>query len=163
MKQLLLTFFLLSFLGCATTSRPTGMLGLSDNRRVVIVGEHVDPNIALFYQKKYDAMVWFTPSEGLIVNSASKIVHSFSQSYAMKTLIAELKSINYTVGRWEFIVPKTAEGYFEGVLSHMPKKSLSHARGTVILIDSKGNKAMEEQVMRVTDGNFFVSYEFQKY
>ena len=81
----------------------------------------------------------------------------------MKSLINELKSINYTVGRWEIIVPKIAEGYFLGTLKNMNKSVIAKARGTVVLIDSSGNKDMEQQVERVSDGNFFVSYEFQKY
>ena len=44
----------------------------------------------------------------------------------------------------------------------MQSHSLSKARGTVVLIDSKYNKDIEAELKRVTDNSFFVSYEFQK-
>ena len=94
---------------------------------------------------------------------AQIILKGFSPSQAMRSLINELKSINYTLGRWEIIVPKIGEGYFLATLQDMEDASLAHARGNIVLIDSKGNKDLEAQVARVTSGNFFVTYEFQKY
>ena len=58
-------------------------------------------------------------------------------------MINELKSINYTLGRWEIIVPKIGEGYFLATLKDMETGSLAHARGDIVLTDSKGNKEME--------------------
>lgn len=139
-----------------------GSLGYGDARRVVVVGERVAEGIALYYQRKYDAVVWFTPSEGVLADSTSKILKGIGPSYAMRALARELKSINYTVGRWEILIPKIAEGYFLTTLKHMPTNSLSKARGMVVLIDSSGNADMEQEVQRVSDGNIFVSYEFQK-
>ena len=137
-------------------------LGFEDGRRVVIVGDKVSGDVAYYYQRKYDALVWFTPSEGMMVDSAHRMLQSVGPSRSMKVLINELKSINYTIGRWEIIIPKTGEHFFLETLSHMETKSLSKARGMIVLIDSSGNKDMEAQVKRVTDGNFFVTYEFQK-
>ena len=74
-----------------------------------------------------------------------------------------LESIDYSLGSWEIIVPKIGEGYFLATLKDMETGSLAHARGDIVLIDSKGNKDMEAQVARVTDNSFFVTYEFQKY
>lgn len=162
-KYLLVTFLLLSLSACAPKSQVRGMLGFSDNRRIVIVGEHVDKSIAAFYQHKYEAMVWFTPSKGMMGNAAAGFLNGIGPSHPMQVLIAELKSINYTIGRWEIIVPKIAESYFLATLKNMENSSIAKARGMVVLIDSKGNKEIEEQVNRVGNGNFFVVYEFQKY
>jgi len=153
---------LLLLAGC-TPPGVSGNLGYSPERRVVIVGEKVSPDIALYYQRRYDAMVWFTPSHGLVKDSAQVVLKGFGPSKAMRSLINELLSINYTVGEWEIIVPKIAENYFFATLKDMDDGALSHARGDIVLIDSKGNKDMEEQVARVSTNGFFVSYEFQKY
>jgi len=150
--------------GCVTAPpSTTGTLGFEDSRRVVIVGENVNPNFALYYQKKYQALVWFTPFQGKIAKNASNFFQNgFGPSVAMKGLIRELKSINYTVGQWEIIVPGMAEKYFLSALKYMQNHSLSKARGTIVLIDSTYNKDIEAELRRVTDDSFFVSYEFQK-
>jgi len=152
-----------AFSGCITGPGAIGNLGTSNDRRVVIVGEKVSAEIALYYQRRYDAMVWFTPTRGMMDDSSEVVLKGFGPSHAMRTLINELKSINYTVRRWEIIVPKIGEGYFLATLKDMDTGSLAHARGSIVLIDSKGNKDMESQVARVTQGSFFVTYEFQKY
>ena len=149
--------------GCITPPGASGNLGYSQDRRVVIVGEKVSPDIAVYYQRRYDAMVWFTPTQGMVKDSAQVILKGLGPSKAMRSLINELKSINYSLGRWEIIVPGIAEGYFLATLKDMETGSLAQARGNIVLIDSKGNKEMEAQVARVTDNNFFVTYEFQKY
>ena len=150
--------------GCVTPPPNTaGSLGYEDSRRVVIVGENVDPAIAKYYQNKYDALVWFTPFRGKFSNKASNFFQNgFGPSVAMQSLMAELKSINYTVGQWDIIVPGTAENYFLAALEHLEDHGLSKARGIVVLIDSTSNKNIEIQLKRVTDGFFFVSYEFHK-
>jgi len=153
----------LMFGGCVTGPGVSGNLGYSQDRRVVIVGEKVSRDIAVYYQRRYDAMVWFTPTQGMVKDSAEIILKGLGPSKAMRSLINELNSINYTTGRWEIIVPKIAEGYFLATLKDMQSGFLSHARGNVVLIDSKGNKDMEAQVSRVTNDSFFVTYEFQKY
>lgn len=159
-------FFVLSslmFAGCITPPGVTGNLGYSQDRRVVIVGEKVSEDIAVYYQRRYDALVWFTPTQGVIKDSAQVILKGLGPSVAMRSLINELESINYSLGRWEIIVPKIGEGYFLATLKDMDSGSLAQARGDIVLIDSKGNKDMEAQVARVTNNNFFVTYEFQKY
>jgi hypothetical protein len=164
-KESLGNFMMALFLSGCVTAPPstTGSLGFEDSRRVVIVGENVNPHIAGYYQKKYDALVWFTPYQGKFVNKATNFLQNgFGSSVALKSLINELKSINHTVGKWEIIVPGIAENYFLVALKKMEDHSLSKARGIVVLIDSKNNKEMEDQLWRVTDGNFFVSYEFHK-
>jgi hypothetical protein len=154
---------LLTLGGCITGPGATGNLGYSQDRRVVIVGEKVSPDIAEYYQRRYDAKVWYTPTHGMMKDSEQVILKGFGPSVAMRTLINELKSINYSLGRWEIIVPKIGEGYFLATLKDMETGSLAKARGNIVLIDSKGNKDMEAQVGRVSDNNFFVTYEFQKY
>lgn len=149
--------------GCITGPGAGGNLGASNDRRVVIVGEKVSAGIAGYYQRRYDAMVWFTPTRGLIDDSSEVILKGFGPSHAMRSLINELKSINYTVRRWEIIVPQIGEGYFLATLKNMETGSLAHARGNIVLIDSKSNKDIEAQIERVTQKNFFVTYEFQKY
>jgi hypothetical protein len=149
--------------GCTASSGVSGNLGYSQDRRVVIIGEKVSREIAVYYQRRYDAMVWFTPTQGVVKDSAQVILKGLGPSEAMRALINELKSIDYSVGRWEIIVPKIGEGYFLETLKDMDTDSLGHARGNIVLIDSKGNKEMEAQVARVTSNNFFVTYEFQKY
>jgi len=160
-------FFLLAlstmFCGCITGPGANGNLGYSQDRRVVIVGEKVPQDIAVYYQRRYDAMVWFTPTQGIVKDSAQVILKGLGPSQAMRSLINELKSINYTLGRWEIIVPKIGEGYFLATLKDMETGSLAQARGDIVLIDSRGNKEMEAQVSRVTSDSFFVTYEFQKY
>ena len=158
--------FLLSALmlsGCITGPGATGNLGYSQDRRVVIVGEKVSPEIAVYYQRRYDSKVWYTPTQGLMKDSEQVILKGFGPSVAMRTLINEHKSIDYSLGRWEIIVPKIGEGYFLATLKDMDTGALAHARGNIVLIDSKGNKDIEAQVSRVTGDNFFVTYEFQKY
>ena len=151
------------FSGCITSPGASGSLGFSQDRRVVIVGEKVSKDIAVYYQRRYDAMVWFTPTQGIVKDSAGVLLKGLGPSVAMRSLINELESINYTTGRWEIIIPGIAEGYFLKVLKNMDAGSLSHARGNFVCIDSKGNKDIEAQVSRTTDDNFFVTYEFQKY
>lgn len=158
---LIMAFFGLAA-GCASGPVERGHLGYVDGRRVVIVGEKVDPGIAEYYQRAYDAMVWFTPSGGKIADSANRLVEGVGASRGMRMLMAELISINYTIGRWEIIIPKIAEKYFLATLSHMKTGALAKARGMIVLIDSTGNKEMEVQVKRVTGDNFFVTYELQK-
>ena len=154
---------LLSCAACVPTAPMQGQLGYSDYRRVVIVGENVRPEIALYYEKKYTALVWFTPYEGTVANAANNLMESgIGPSRAMRALMNELQSINYTVGRWEIIVPKIAEKYFLNTLKNMGAGAFSKARGAVVLIDSKGFTEVEREVLRVADGNFFVAYEFQK-
>ena len=159
---LILTLILL-VTGCTRVPMTTGSLGYEDSRRVIIVGENADPNIAGYYQKKYDALVWFTPYEGQFVNKANNFLQSgLGPSVAMRSLIKELRSINYSVGQWEIFVPGMAENYFLTTLKNMEDRCLSKARGMIILLDSKGNKDIEDQLKRVTDGNFFVNYELKK-
>jgi hypothetical protein len=154
---------LLMFSGCMTPPGASGNLGYSHERRVVIVGEKVSQDIAVYYQRRYDAKVWYTPTQGMMKDSAQVVLKGLGPSHAMRSLINELESINYSLGRWEIIVPKTGEGYFLATLKNMETGSLAHARGDIVLTDSKGNKDMEAQVARVTGDNFFVTYEFQKY
>jgi len=149
--------------GCITGPGASGNLGYSQDRRVVIVGEKVSPDIAVYYQRRYDAMVWFTPTQGKLKDSAEIILKGLGPSEAMRSLINELKSINYSIGRWEIIVPGIAEGYFFATLKDMETGSLAQARGNIVLIDSKGNREIEAQIQRVTQGSFFVTYEYQKY
>ena len=46
---------------CGISSPNKGELGFSQSRRVVIVGENVQPEIALYYKRKFDCQTWFTP------------------------------------------------------------------------------------------------------
>ena len=159
----ILGLLLLAVAGCAEPPLTAGTLGYGEGRRVVIVGENVEPAIADYYQKKYEAQTWFTPYEGKVANAAGNLLQSgFGSSVAMRMLMKELNSLNYTVGRWEIIIPKIAEGYFLATLKGMRPASLAKARGMIVLIDSSGNAAMEKEVQRATDGSFFVTYEFQK-
>ncbi len=151
------------FCGCVTPPGFSGNLGYSQDRRVVIVGENVSQDIAVYYQRRYDAMVWFTPTQGMMKDSEQVMLKGFGPSQAMRSLINELKSIDYTLRPWEIIVPGVGEGYFLATLKNMETGSLAHARGNIVLTDSKGNKDMEAQVARVTNDSFFVTYEFQKY
>ena len=157
--KLLSIMLMLSLVGCAKPPLTTGSLGFEDARRVIIVGENVDPNLAVYYQHKYDGLVWFTPYEGKFLNKTNNFLQSgLGPSVAMRSLIRELKSINYTIGQWEILVPATAENYFLATLKNMNDHELSKARGLVILLDSKGNKDIELQLKRVSDSNFFVNY-----
>ncbi len=151
------------FSGCMKPPSSTGSLGFADTRRIVIVGENVNSDIAGYYQKKYDALVWFTPFQGRIAYKAHNLLQSgIGPSVGMRSLIRELKSINYSIGQWQIFVPGIAENYFLATLKSMEDHSLSKARGMVVLIDSKGNKDIEIYLKRVTDGSFFVNYEFGK-
>jgi len=148
---------------CATPPETAGSLGYENSRRVVIVGENIDPSIAAYYQKKYDALVWFTPYEGRFAKNTNNFLQSgLGPSVGMRSLIRELKSINYTVGQWEIIVPGVAENYFLTALKNMESHCLSKARGLVILIDTTSNGGIEAQLKRVTDDNFFVTYKFHE-
>ncbi len=149
--------------GCISGPGVRGDLGYSQDRRVVIVGEKVSSEIAAYYERRYDAKVWYTPTRGLLKDSEAVIFKGLGPSEAMRSLINELLSTNYSLGRWEIIVPKIAENYFLSTLRSMDAGSLAHARGEIVLIDSKNSREMEAQVARVTNGSFFVTYEYQKY
>jgi hypothetical protein len=149
--------------GCSSAPSYQGHFGYEDSRRVVIVGENVNPAIAMYYQRKYNSPVWFTPFEGHVASATRTLLKTpLAPSPAMRSLIKELKSINGSVGRWEIIVPKSAEKYFYKTLRHMPSNSLAKTRGLIVLIDSTGFKRLEEEVNRVSNGNLFVTYEFHK-
>src|SRR5262249_42231204 len=112
---------------------PPGQLGFSDSKRVVIAGENVRQEIAAYYQKEYDALVWFTPYRGSVANAADNLWESgLGPSRAMWGLINELNSINGSIGRWQIIVPKIAEKYFLKALKNMKTNALAKARGMVI-------------------------------
>jgi hypothetical protein len=163
LKNTFLIVGILFLSACASAIPKDSLLGYSESRRLVIVGENVDLAIAQYYQREYNCQVWFTPFQGKVSNAANNFMESgFGPSHAMRALIGELKSINYTVGRWEIIVPKIAEKYFLKTLKHMPASSVAKARGMVVLLDSSGFPEMERQLQRVTNGNFFVNYEFRK-
>ncbi len=155
-----LVFIVMLASACAMSIPTRGHLGYGDGRRAVIVGENVEGSIALYYQRKYDAYVWFTPYEGKVANAANNLFQSgLGPSTAIHGLIVELQSINDTVGRWEIIVPKDGERYLLTALKNMKSGSLSKARGTVVMLDSRGSSAMEHELERVTGGTFFVMYE----
>lgn len=164
MPGIFLILALLFLPACGSTTAYKGQLGYSEERRVIIVGENVRAEIARYYQKKYDGLVWFTPATmGTAANAANNLLESgVGASRAMRALIGELRSINYTVRRWQIIVPGLAEKYFYHALKNMETGALAKARGTVVLIDSAGSPDMEREVRRVTGGSFFVAYEFRK-
>ena len=163
-KNITITCFMcLALSGCFADPGVVGNLGAGEDRRVVIVGENVSPEIAVYYQRRYDAKVWFTPSQGEMKDTRDEILNNLRPSTAMRSLINELKSIDHSLGRWEIIVPGVAERYFLMTLKFMDTDSLAHARGDVVLTDSRSNKDIEAQLNRVSDGGFFVTYEFQKY
>ena len=164
MKDFIIIFMLLILPACAGPTVPVkGELGFSNKHTVVIVGENVEPSIAEYYQKKYDALVWFTPYKGDVANFTNNVVESgIGPSVPMRALIVQLKSINQTVGRWQICVPKIAENYFISTLKHMENGALSKARGSVVLIDSNYAPVIEKEVKRVSDGNFFVEFEAGK-
>lgn len=158
--RLLFLFFAMAliFPGCASPPGVSGSLGYGQERRVAIVGENVSPEIALYYQRQFDCKVWFVPPQSMMKDSKQVLFKGIGPSMAMRSLINELKSINYTVGRWEIIVPGTGEDYFLATLQNMQSGALAHARGEVVLTDSKSNKFMEAQVARVSGRNFVVAY-----
>ncbi len=154
----------LFFPACTRSTVPVkGVLGYSDKHTIVIVGENVAPLIAEYYQKKYDALVWFTAYKGDVAHFTNNMVESgIGPSIPMRALIVQLKSINQTVGRWQIYIPKIAETYFIHTLKHIENGGLSKARGSVVLIDSGYAPQIEREVKRVTEGSFFVEYETQK-
>lgn len=155
---------LLTFCGCVThPPSTTGTLGFENSRRVVIIGENVDGAYAVYYQRKYDALVWFTPFQGKIVKNTSNFFQNgFGPSVAMKALIRELKSINYTVGKWEIIVPPMGQRYFLAALKYMKDGELAKARGVVVLSGVTGFPDIERELLRVTRNTFFVVYEDER-
>lgn len=160
----LITLLALAFVSCAPQTRhyvpKHGSLGYSNQHRVLIVGENVEPSIAEYYQKKYDILVWFTPYRGDMKNFTNNLWESgIGPSVPIRSLIVELKSINHTMGKWQIYVPRIAEKYFIRTLKHMGSGSLSKARGAVVLIDSQYVPDIENEVRRVTQGSFFVEYE----
>lgn len=154
---------MLSLSACAGPLPTKGTLGYSEERKVVIVGENVDKAIAAYYQKKYDALVWFTSYQGEVGNFANNVVESgLGPSKPMRALINQLLSINQTIGRWEIYIPKIAEKYFLITLKHMERGSLAKARGAIILLDAAYAPEVQREVHRVTQGSFFVEFETEK-
>lgn len=162
-RSVFLYFTIVTLGGCISPPGISGSLGYGQERRVVIVGENVSREIAYYYQHRYDAKVWYVPPRRKTLRDSLKEAFTLGPSMAMRSLINELESINFTMGRWEIIVPGTGENYFLATLKDMKTGSLAHARGNIVLTDSKNNADMEAQVARVTSGSFFVTYEGQKY
>lgn len=163
MRKLILFFVLLGFIieGCATTPASSGNLGKAQYRTLVILGEHIDTNLVTQYAKKYNAPVYFTPGRGFIANSVSDSLRgTLGPSSAMKGLINDLKSINNTEGEWKLIIPSIAERYFLVTLKNMDDGALSNAKGTVYLIESSMNEAIETEIKRVSSGAFSVKYNW---
>lgn len=160
----LITLLVMGLVGCVTPPpSTTGTLGFEDARRIVILGENVDSRYAVYYQRKYNAMVWFTPFQGkMLKNTSNFFQNGFGSSADMKALIRELKSINYTIGTWEIIVPEMAQKYFLAALKNMQDKELSKARGVVILVADGHHAQIERELARVTANTFEVVYEPQK-
>lgn len=144
-------------------SVPKGRLGYSEFRRLVVAGENVKPEIAAYYKKEYQAVVWYTPYRGRVANATDNFFESgIGPSRSMRALVGELQSINHTVGRWEIIVPKIGEKYFFNTLKSMKTSSIAKARGMVVLTESSEFPEIEREALRVSDGNFFVVFESQK-
>jgi len=153
-------FITLFIAGCGGALPVKNDLKYSDKRTVIILGENVEPAIAEYFQKKYDGLVWFTPYEGNVANFTSNMVESgIGASKPMRSLIAQLKGINQTIGRWEIYIPRMAEKYFIRTLKHMENGALSKARGAVILIDSVHAPEIKREMARVSKGGFFVEFE----
>ena len=53
---------------------------------MVIVGEKVSQEIAVYYQRRYDAKVWFTPTQGMMKDSEQVILKGFGPSSAMRII-----------------------------------------------------------------------------
>ena len=150
----------LALYGCATSLPIQGDLGYGSKRQIVILGENVPEKVAVFYQKEYDALVWFTPERGEFATFKENLLESgLGSSKPMRALIAQLKSINLTLGRWEIYIPGFAEKYFLRTLKHMKTGDLAKARGMVTLIDTASSLDIERELERVSQGSFFVSYE----
>src|SRR5207244_883700 len=97
-RYFLLVLTSLVLCGCVTGPGASGALGYGQDRRVVIVGEKVSQEIAVYYQRRYDAKVWFTPSQGKVKDTEEVILKGIGPSVAMRSLINELKSIDYSLG-----------------------------------------------------------------
>lgn len=144
--------------GCATT--PTKeTLGTRPERTIVILGEHHDESLAKRYAQRYSAIVLYTPSRGPIADVVSSSLRAtLGPSSAMKWLMQELKSMNGTGGSWTLIIPRVAERYFAVTLRNMADGALAQAYGTVRLVDSVNDAAVEQEVQRVSNGSFTVQY-----
>lgn len=163
MRKILFYILVIFFLsGCATTSSSTsGNLGKSHYRNVVILGEHVGfSDIDKQYSEKYNAIVLYTRGRGMFSDGVSKaITGTFGPSKAMRDVINELKSINYTEGEWKLIIPQMAERYFLVTLRNMEDGSLANVNGAIYLIDSQGNEPIEQEAKRVSHGSLAVRYK----
>ncbi|MBU1061614.1 MAG: hypothetical protein KJ952_02705, partial [Candidatus Omnitrophica bacterium] len=118
-------------------------------RKVVILGEVVDTKSAFDFANSYRAAVWYREASRAGIREPGP---------AMKELISELEGINATGDEWDFIIPNIGEQYFFVTLKNMDKDSLSNVRGTVYLAHSSKNKAIEEELKRVSGENFTVIY-----
>lgn len=155
----ILTLLVFMISGCATVPRSSGNLGSGEYRTLIILGEHIDNNLATQYANKYNAPVYFSPSRGYIANAVSDSLRgTLGPSSAMKGLIKELKSINNTDGEWKLIIPGIAERYFLVTLRNMEDGTLSNVKGIVYLIESSGNEAIEKEIKRVSGESFSVKY-----
>jgi hypothetical protein len=149
-----------ALLGCATTaSIKSGDLGKSPNRNVVILGEHISPEVAQQYANEYTARVLFSPGRNLLSDAVSDSLRSvIGPSRAMRDLIIELKSLNNTSGEWLLIIPRYSERYFLVLLRNMEDNALSSAKGIVHLESDEKNLPLDTEVKRVSGGSFIVLY-----
>lgn len=154
-KKFVLLLSCFALIGCAVSQ---GVLGTSDIRRVVVLGEHVDKNIVHACAEKYDAAVFYSLSSGPIANLTSKALSSTAgPSGFMRRLMNEFRSISNTSGNWEFIVPNQAERYFLVTLRNMEDNAVTNARGTIYFPESNVNEAITREVARVFGDGFNVS------
>lgn len=153
MRKLLMFLLCFGLIGSAVISsgdEPEQKISEMKFRKVVILGRGVDAKLAFQYANSYRAVVWY---------KETKDVEGIAEpGPAMKELINELKDINATGEEWEFIIPGIGEEYFLITLNNMDKGALSNATGTVYLPDSSKNKSIENEVQRVSDGSFVVTY-----
>lgn len=147
--------------GCVTIPSPSsGNLGKSGYRNVVILGEHINREIAQDYANKYDARVLYTQGRGFLANTVSNSFRgTLGPSRAMRDIVNELKSINNTEGMWKLIIPPLAEKYFLVTLRNMEDNSILNAHGQVVLQESSANEEIKQEVVRVFGNNFEVIYQ----
>lgn len=161
MKRFLCFLFISLLLsGCATTpSSTSGNLGKSQYRNVVILGEHINSEIAQQYADKYNASVLYTAGRGFLADAVSNSLRgTIGPSKSMRDLILELESMNHAYGEWVLIIPPSSENYFLVTLRNMEDGALKDADASVFLIKGVKNDAIESEIMRVSGSRFKIKY-----
>lgn len=161
MKKSYLVWFIicLALSGCSIAASE-GTIGRSEHSRFIVLGESVNKEEVQQYANQYNAVVFFTPSRGMLAGAVTRgLTSTLGPSSAMKGLMNEFRSMSNSLKDWEVIIPKRTERYLLITLRNMEDNAVVNAEGKIILPESSVNGEIEKEVARVFGNTFEVNYD----